>query len=79
MAKNCTRGSDPTNPANGQQDISVQAALSLALGVSAFFGFCVIIFAHYLNFYGLMLINELGVTTEMEDSLRREEETDARC
>jgi hypothetical protein len=40
--KNCTRESDPTNPANGQQDIVVQAALSLALGVSAFLGFCVI-------------------------------------
>jgi hypothetical protein len=39
-AKKCTP-IDPTDPANGQQDIYVQLVLSLALGVSAFVGFCV--------------------------------------
>jgi len=32
---------DPTDPANGQKQIYVQLVLSLALGVSAFLGFCV--------------------------------------
>ncbi|KAG9238556.1 hypothetical protein BJ875DRAFT_32374 [Amylocarpus encephaloides] len=41
MAKNCTT-TDPTDPSNGQQDILVQAALSLALGVSAFVVFCIL-------------------------------------
>lgn len=40
MGKNCT-ASDPTDPANGQKDVYVQLALSLALGVSAFVAFCV--------------------------------------
>jgi hypothetical protein len=31
---------DPTDPDNSQQDIYVQLVLSLALGFSAFFGFC---------------------------------------
>jgi hypothetical protein len=38
--KNCT-AYNPTDPANGQKDIYVQLVLSLALGVSAFLGFCV--------------------------------------
>ena len=32
---------DPTDPANSNQQINVQLVLSLALGLSAFFGFCV--------------------------------------
>lgn len=32
---------DPSDPDNGQKDLYVQLALSLALGVSAFLGFCV--------------------------------------
>jgi hypothetical protein len=32
---------DPTDPANGQKQIYVQLVLSLALGLTAFFGFCV--------------------------------------
>jgi len=32
---------DPTDPANGEKQIYVQLVLSLALGVSAFIGFCV--------------------------------------
>jgi calcium permeable stress-gated cation channel len=32
---------NPADPKNGQKDIYVQLVISLALGVSAFFGFCV--------------------------------------
>jgi hypothetical protein len=32
---------DPTDPANSNQQIYVQLVLSLALGLSAFLGFCV--------------------------------------
>jgi hypothetical protein len=35
------KGYDPTDPANSNQNIYVQLVLSLALGLSAFFGFCV--------------------------------------
>lgn len=43
IAKNRTcRKIDPTNPhATGQNEIYVQLVLSLALGISAFFAFCV--------------------------------------
>ncbi|CZT42875.1 related to A.thaliana hyp1 protein [Rhynchosporium secalis] len=37
--KKCTVG-DPTDPSNGQKQIWVQLVLSLALGLSAFIGFC---------------------------------------
>jgi len=39
MAKICTV-KDPTDPSNGQKQIYVQLVLSLALGSSAFLGFC---------------------------------------
>lgn len=32
---------DPTNPKNGEKDVYVQLVLSVALGLSAFIGFCV--------------------------------------
>lgn len=32
---------DPTDPVNGQKQIYVQLVLSLALGLTAFLGFCV--------------------------------------
>lgn len=32
---------DPSDPSNGRKDIVVQLVLSLALGASAFIGFCV--------------------------------------
>ena len=43
IAKNRTcKKVDPTNPtATGQNEIYVQLVLSLALGISAFFAFCV--------------------------------------
>lgn len=40
VAKKCEKY-DPTDPTNGQKDISVQLVLSLALGASAFIAFCV--------------------------------------
>ncbi|KAF4626135.1 hypothetical protein G7Y89_g12026 [Cudoniella acicularis] len=42
MAKECPNKGDPTDPRNGQQQILVQLVLSLALGISAFFGFCIL-------------------------------------
>ncbi|TAQ83945.1 hypothetical protein B7494_g7730 [Chlorociboria aeruginascens] len=39
IAEEC-RPQNPTDPANGQNQVLVQLVLSLALGVSAFFGFC---------------------------------------
>jgi hypothetical protein len=39
MVKNCST-EDPTRP-NTQADVKVQLVLSLALGISAFVGFCV--------------------------------------
>jgi len=38
---------DPNDPANGNKQVYVQLVLSLALGVSAFFGFCVSITANH--------------------------------
>jgi hypothetical protein len=40
VAKECTP-TDPTDPAANQGQIYVQLVLSLTLGISAFFGFCV--------------------------------------
>ncbi|RDL36906.1 Uncharacterized protein BP5553_06258 [Venustampulla echinocandica] len=41
VSKDCS-AIDVTDPKNIRQDISVQLVLSLALGVSAFFGFCIL-------------------------------------
>ena len=41
VAKKC-KSYDPTDPNNGQQNIYVQLVLSLALGISAFLGFCIL-------------------------------------
>ncbi|KAH6671090.1 hypothetical protein B0J14DRAFT_564777 [Halenospora varia] len=41
MAEKCTPY-DPTNPNNSQQQVLVQLVLSLALGASAFLGFCIL-------------------------------------
>jgi hypothetical protein len=45
IAKECKR-TDPTDPTNNQGQIYVQLVLSLALGISAFFGFCVSALVH---------------------------------
>lgn len=45
LDKDCPKP-DLTDPTIGQKQIYVQAVLSLALGASAFFGFCVSLVAH---------------------------------
>jgi hypothetical protein len=40
VAKECPKV-DPTDPTKDQKQIYVQLVLSLALGISAFLGFCV--------------------------------------
>jgi hypothetical protein len=45
IAKECKR-TDPTDPTNNQGQIYVQLVLSLGLGISAFFGFCVSALVH---------------------------------
>ena len=44
LPEECTKY-DPNDPANGNKQVYVQLVLSLGLGISAFFGFCVSVVA----------------------------------
>jgi hypothetical protein len=74
LAKNRTcQKVDPTKPSVGKDGINVQLVLSLALGLSAFFGFCVSFPSHYSSSRALTLTVS---SSTMEEPICCPEETE---
>jgi hypothetical protein len=65
---------DPTDPKNSQQDIYVQLVLSLALGLSAFLGFCVSAIVQHL----CALLTTVVSSAKMERTIRCAQEAERR-
>ncbi len=75
VAKKCDQY-DPTDPAKGQGPIYVQLVLSLALGLSDFFGFCVSLASIFTHRNVLI---ELDSSAEMEIPICCAQAADRRC
>lgn len=78
IAKKCDRV-DPTDPMKSQGPLYVQLVLSLALGVSAFFGFCVSLPASLQHVVYRSLLIKLVSSPEMEELVRRSEAAHKCC